>query len=106
MIGHMKTLETPEARENKKLRKLLKQTASCVGGGVALWLLKTFYPAPEGSEKITALFGDLAVMLIIYGLSVMAVLIVRRAWAFKINTALIWLIIPTYVMYSLVRANG
>lgn len=96
----------PEQKREKKQMKCAKNAAFAVGGGVGLWLLSVFYPEKEGAEHITRLFSDLALCLVVYGLVVLAVLIFRREWALRVNALFTWIVIPSYVVVSLMNAWG
>ncbi len=96
--------DTPEEKTQKKLRKCTKNAAYAVGGGLGLWLLKAFYPEKEGAEKITELFTAFGGCLILYGVTVLAVILFKKDWALRINAVLSWIVIPSYVVYLLVNA--
>lgn len=94
-----------EEKKKKKLGKLAKNSATSAGGGVGLLLVKFLYPQHEGAEKISALLGNVSLVLIVYGLTMLAFLSLNRELALKFNILMVWIIIPLWMLYIFVEAR-
>jgi hypothetical protein len=103
----MGLFDDPEEKLKKKQRKCAKNASYAVGGALGLFGLQALWPEKEGAEVITDMFGGLAVCLLVYGLSVLIVMALRRDMALKVNALMTWLVVPIWVAALLVRAaNG
>ena len=96
--------DDPEERRKKKIKKVGKGAASALGGGVALWVFSLLYPQPEEAKDIAGLLADLSLALILYGIVVLAFILFKEKLALKVNTLLVWLVLPSYVGYLFMNA--
>lgn len=96
--------DDPEERRKKKIRKAAKSAASAGGGGVALWFFSLLYPRTEESEGIAALLADLALPLVLYALVVLGFILFKEKLALKVYVLMSWIVLPSYVVYLLMRA--
>lgn len=88
----------PEEKREKKIRKIMRNAAFAVGGGVGLWLLNALYPYEKEAENMARLFGSIAGVLIAYGLVMVGVVMVKRKLAIPVNLFMIWIVLPTVVL--------
>lgn len=102
----MSIFDDPEEKQKKKLRKCAKNAAYAVGGGLGLWFLQAVWPEKEGAEIITEVFGGLGWCLLVYGVTVLATIMLRREWALTVNALMTWLVVPLWVTALLVNAAG
>lgn len=89
----------PEERKRKKLYRIGKSAAYSVGGGLGVWILSSVYPYPPEAERMAGVFGQIGWVLLLYGITMLAVIVVRQDWAPKINLLMIGIVIPSWLFY-------
>jgi hypothetical protein len=92
-----------EAKKQRKISRIGKSAAYSIGGGLGIWALKLFYPHPEGSERITAVFGLIGWILILYGVIMLTIIMLRPNLTRKANMLFIWFVIPACLYYIFVN---
>ncbi|MGB4057916.1 MAG: hypothetical protein WBK77_07515 [Alphaproteobacteria bacterium] len=86
--------EDPEQRQNRKIRKIARNGAFALGGGVGLWFMNALYPYEKEAENMASLFGYVAMLLIAYGIIVLPCIIFKRKLAVPVNALMVWLVLP------------
>lgn len=101
-----KPWDDPEEKLNKKLRKIGRNAAYGIGGGIGLLLIKMFFPKEDGHEKITDIMGDLILMLFVYGAVLLLAIIFKKKLAPLIAMLMTWVIVPSWLAYLFMNASG
>ena len=91
-----------EEKKAKKFRKITKNSAYSVGGGIGLWLLSVFLPKEEGSEKILPLIWDLGTAFFVFGMLILVTVAFKRDWTLRMHRLLSWLILPSWVIMLII----
>lgn len=92
-----------EDKEEKKLYRIGKGAAYSIGGGLGVWGMKLFYPHPDGSERLTAVLGPIGWILILYGITILTVIVMHKNMTLTVNRILFWLVIPACLYYIFVN---
>lgn len=96
--------EDAEQRLNKKVRKAARNGAFSVGGGVGLWFMGMLYPHEEGANHIASLFTNLAMVMILYGIVMLATVMFRRKLVPSMNLVMTWFVLPTLILFLFSQA--
>ncbi len=104
MVG--KPWDDPEEKLNKKLRKIGRTAAYAIGGAIGLGVIGAIFPKEDSLEKITDIMGDITLMLIVYGLILLASIIFKKKLAPIINIIMTWIIVPAWIAYLFMTASG
>ena len=86
-----------EEKADRKINKIIKSGCYAIGGGVGLWFMYALYPREQGAESIAALFGNVAAVLGLYGVIILAVAVFKRDWAIIVNKLMVWIVLPTII---------
>lgn len=96
--------DDPEERLNKKISKAARNGAFSVGGGVGLFFMGMLYPHEEGADHIATLFSNLSVVMIFYGVVMLATVMFKRKLVPPVNFVMTWFVLPTLVLFLFSRA--
>ena len=105
MLG-TKPWENPEEKLNKKIRKIGRNAAYSIGGAIGIFLIATFYPKEEGSQKIVEIMKDFSLVMFVYAITLLAVIIFQKKRAPLVNMAMTWFIIPSWIVYLVLQHTG
>lgn len=90
-----------EQKLEKKYRRITKNAVYCLGGGLGLLLVKTFFP-DLGGDSARNLMNGLAIAVIAYGLVMLTALVFLRSQLFKINFFMLFFVVPGLIIRVLV----
>lgn len=94
----------PEQRLQKKVNKTGRRAGWTVGLGIGCWFLAYLYPHEgEKAEIIANIFGQLGWLLLFQGTLIIALLVINKKWALRVNMLMVWFVIPTCVFYIFVN---
>ena len=94
--------DDPEKRQEKRLFRIGKNAAYAIGGGLGSWFMGLVYPHTEEGNRIAAMFGPLGWLLIIYGVIMLAFLVLKKNFAPAANFLFIAFVIPAGLFYIFV----
>lgn len=95
--------DDPEQRLNKKVRRVARNGAFSIGGGVGLFFMGMLYPHEDGANHIARLFNNLALVMILYGVVMLATVMFKRRLVPPMNLVMTWLVLPTLVLFLFSR---
>lgn len=101
-----KPWDDPEEKLNKKLRKIGRTAAYALGGAIGLWVIGAIFPKEDGMDKIIDIMGDIALMLVVYGIVLLAGVVFKKKLAPIINMVMTWIVVPTWIAYLFMAAQG
>ena len=101
-----KPWDDPEEKFEKKIRKIGRTGAYAIGGSIGLWIILALFPKEEGHEKITGVIDNVVFMLFVYGCILFGAIIFKRRKAPLVNLLTTWIIIPSWLAYTLLKASG
>lgn len=88
-------------KKQKKMRRILRNSAYCVGGGIGLLMIKLIFSGEEKSAQAAMAFDAVGYSLVLYGLLVFATFVVRRKWVFIVDMLMMWVGLPALVLWFL-----
>lgn len=92
-------MRRPKDEKKKKIGKIARNGAYALGGGLGLWFMNALYPYEESAARTAQIFAHLAIILIIYGLLILATVLFRRNWAGRVNLLLNGLALPAALLF-------
>ncbi len=94
----------PEEKREKKIRRIARNGSYGLGGGAGLWFLNALYPHEKEADHVAALFGQLALVMILYGAVTLATVLFKKEWAGRVHFLLLWVILPTLLVVLFTKA--
>lgn len=101
--------DDPEAREQKKYNRVMRNAVISAGIGIGLLLVKPFFIGVDGEDIDTskaALFNMLGFSLLGYGALIVACGIFLRRQVLKINLVAFYLVLPVLILKALSDWNS
>jgi hypothetical protein len=83
------------------MRRILRNSAYCVGGGIGLLIIKLIFSGEDKSVQTAIAFDAVGYSLVLYGLLVFATFVVRRKWIFIVDMLMMWVGLPVLVLWFL-----
>lgn len=99
----------PEAREQKKFNRVMRNAVLSLGIGIGLMLVKPFFIGTEdgvSTHSTATIFNMLGFSLIGYGAAIVATGLFLRKMLFKVNFVGFYLILPALIIKALMDWQG
>jgi hypothetical protein len=101
----MPAMTEEDDRLRGKLFRIGRSAAFAVGGGLGLWFVGFLFPeSSERADRLRSLVPLLSGWAIVYGVTVLASLLIRPKAAPAINAGLVWIVTPGILLYGLMSA--